>query len=170
MKCIRGDRMLILRRVVPCGSRVLFGPLLGHLLCYVLPSERLLGFRPVLEVLNPDALGSDGLKVVTLDLGGGKLGGSSEAIQIIVKNGSEFTAPASDGMTRPDGDTGSYFMWLGSDGKLYAPGASVPADVTKLTAQFALSEQFSLTPGGTYYFDLSGDERIPGTVNDASAG
>jgi len=27
-------------------------------------------------------------------------------------------------------------MWLGSDGKLYAPGASVPADVTKLTAQW----------------------------------
>ena len=129
---------------------------------YSLPN---VGFRPVLEVLNPDALGSDGLKVVTLDLGGGKLGGSSEDIQIIVKS-SEFTAPASDGMTRPDGNTGSYFMWLGSDGKLYAPGASVPADVTKLTAQFALSEQFSLTPGGTYYFDLSA-MGIPGTVNDA---
>ena len=123
-----------------------------------------LGFRPVLEVLNPDELGSDGLKAVTLDLGGGKLGGSSDAIQIIVKNGSTFTAPMSGGLTRPDGDTGSYFMWLGSDGKLYAPGASVPADVTNLTAQFALSEQFTLTPGGTYYFDLSGED-IPGTVN-----
>ena len=94
------------------------------------------GFRPVLEVLNPDTLGSGGLKVVTLDLGGGKLGGSSEDIQIIVKNGSEFTAPASDGLTRPDGNTGSYFMWLGSNGKLYAPGASVPADVTALTVQW----------------------------------
>ena len=95
-----------------------------------------LGFRPVLEVLNPGTLGSDGLKVVTLDLGGGKLGGSSEDIQIIVKTGGEFTAPASDGLTRPDGDTGSYFMWLGSNGKLYAPGASVPADVTELTVQW----------------------------------
>ena len=94
------------------------------------------GFRPVLEVLNADTLGSDGLKVVTLDLNGGKLGGSSDTIQIIVKNGSTFTAPMSGGLTRPDGDTGSYFMWLGSDGKLYAPGASVPADVTKLTAQW----------------------------------
>ena len=122
------------------------------------------GFRPVLEVLNADTLGPDGLKVVTLDLNGGKLGGSSDAIQIIVKTGSEFTAPASNGLTRPDGVTGSYFVWLGSDGKLYAPGASVPADVTKLTAQFALSEQFSLTPGGRYYFDLSG-EKIPGTAN-----
>ena len=123
-----------------------------------------LGFRPVLEVLNSDTLGSDGLKVVTLDLNGGKLGGSSDAIQIIVKNGSTFTAPASDGLNRPDENTGSYFMWLGSDGKLYAPGANVPAEVTKLTAQFALSEQFSLKPGGTYYFDLSA-MGIPGTVN-----
>ena len=124
----------------------------------------LVSFRPVLEILNPDTLSSDGLKVVTLDLGGGTLGGSSEDIQIIVKNGSEFTAPASDGLNRPDGNTGSYFMWRGSNGKLYAPGASVPADVTKLTAQFALSEQFSLTPGGRYYFDLSA-MNIPGTVN-----
>ena len=123
-----------------------------------------LGFRPVLEVLNLDELGSDGLKAVTLDLGGGKLGGSSDAIHIIVKTGSTFTAPASGGLTRPDGNTGSYFMWLGSNGKLYAPGASVPAEVTKLTAQFALSEQFTLKPGGTYYFDLSG-ANIPGTVN-----
>ena len=132
--------------------------------CDATYSDPSVGFRPVLEVLNPDTLGSDGLKVVTLDLGGGTLGNSSEDIQIIVKTGSEFTAPASDGMTRPDGNTGSYFMWRGSNGKLYAPGASVPADVTKLTAQFALSEQFSLTPGGRYYFDLSA-MNIPGTVN-----
>ena len=122
------------------------------------------GFRPVLEILNADTLDSDGLKVVTLDLNGGKLGGSSDAIHIIVKNGSTFTAPMSGGLTRPDGDTGSYFMWLGSNGKLYAPGAIVPADVTKLTAQFALSEQFSLTPGGRYYFDLSA-MKIPGMAN-----
>ena len=93
-------------------------------------------FRPVLEILNPDTLGSDGLKVVTLDLGGGTLGGSSENIQIIVKNGSDFTAPASDGMTRPDGDTDNYFMWLDGNGNSYEPGGSVPADVTELTVQW----------------------------------
>ena len=93
------------------------------------------GFRPVLEVLNRDTIGPDGLKTVTLDLGGGKLGDES-SIRIIVKNGSEFTAPASDGLTRPEGATGNYFKWLGSDGKLYAPGASVPEDVTTLTARF----------------------------------
>ena len=123
-----------------------------------------LGFRPVLEVLNPDTLGSNGLKVVTLDLGGGKLGNSSEDIQIIVKNGSAFTAPASDGLTRPDGNNEDYFKWLGSDGNLYAPDESVPADVTKLTALFY--EQFNLALDGTYYFDLSG-ESIPSTVNDS---
>ncbi len=106
-------------------------------------------FRPVLEILNPDTLGSDGLKVVTLDLGGGTLGNSSDAIHIIVKNGSAFTAPASDGLTRPDGNTGSYFMWLGSDGKLYAPGASVPADVTALTVQWTVpTYAVTLHPNG----------------------
>ena len=93
-------------------------------------------FRPVLEVMNPDTLGSDGLKAVTLDLGGGTLGNSSEDIQIIVKNGSTFTAPASDGLTRPDGNTDSYFMWLDGNGNSYEPGASVPADVTELTVQW----------------------------------
>ena len=122
------------------------------------------GFRPVLEILNADTLGSGGLKVVTLDLGGGKLGGSSDAIHIIVKTGSKFTAPASDGMTRPDGNTDSYFKWLGSDGELYEPGDNVSADVIKLTAQFAPPEQFNLAPGGRYYFDLSA-MNIPGTVN-----
>ena len=97
-------------------------------------ADATLGFRPVLEL--PTDLAADSLKAVTLALGGGKLGDSSEDIQIIVKTGSEFTAPASDGLTRPDGNTGRYFMWLGSDGKLYAPGDNVPADVTALTVQW----------------------------------
>ena len=121
-----------------------------------------LGFRPVLEL--PTDLAADSLKVVELSTKGYMPGETYNCINIIVKKGESFKAPAAEGLPRPDGDTGSYFMWLGSDGKLYAPGASVPADVTKLTAQFALSEQFSLKPGDTYYFDLSG-ANIPGTVN-----
>ncbi|MGO5207854.1 hypothetical protein ACTQ5A_11265 [Bacillota bacterium LCP21S3_F9] len=105
------------------------------------------GFRPVLEVLNTDALGSDGLKAVTLDLNGGKLGGSTDNIQIIVKNGAAFTAPASDGLTRPDGDTGSFFIWKGSNGNLYAPGDSVPAGVTTLTAQWT-PDTYTITYDG----------------------
>ena len=103
---------------------------------YATYSSPSVGFRPVLEVLNPDTLSSDGLKAVTLDLDGGTLGNSSDAIQIIVKNGSTFTAPASDGLTRPDGDTDNYFMWLDGNGNSYEPGASVPADVTELTVQW----------------------------------
>ena len=123
----------------------------------------LVGFRPVLEVLNPDTLSSDGLKVVTLDLGGGTLGGSSDAIQIIVKNGSDFTAPASDGMTRPDGNTGSYFMWLGSDGKLYAPGDNVPADVTALTVQWT-------APTYTVTLHANGGSVSPASVTTGADG
>ena len=109
------------------------------------------GFRPVLEVLSPDTLGADGLKAVTLNLGGGKLGGSTDTIQIIVKNGSKFAAPASNGLTRPDGNAGRYFKWLGSDGNLYAPGESVPEVVTTLTAQWTVN-QYTITynlAGGT---------------------
>ncbi len=129
----------------------------------------ILGFRPVLEVLNPDTLDADGLKVVTLDLGGGKLGDSSANIQIIVKSGESFTAPASDGLTRPDGNTENYFKWLGSDGNLYAPGESVSADVTKLTAKFAGGSSGSGGGGGsrkpsvTYYtlhFETNGGSAI----------
>ena len=128
-----------------------------------------LGFRPVLEVLSPDTLDTDGLKAVTLDLGGGKLGDSSKDIQIIVKNDESFTAPASDGLTRPDGNTEIYFKWLGSDGNLYTPGESVPANVTKLTAQFAGGSGGSGGGGGsrkpsvTYYtlhFETDGGSAI----------
>ena len=132
-------------------SRTLRGYTSAHF-CYGHPatgSIEDLGFRPVLEVPNPGSLGSDGLKSVTLDLGGGKLGGSTDTIQIIVKNGSKFTAPASDGLTRPDGNNGSYFKWLGSDGNLYAPGESVPEVVTTLTAQWTV-HPYTIT------YDLAG--------------
>ena len=116
---------------------------------HAMDSRPFVGFRPVLEVLNPGTLGSDGLKVVTLDLGGGKLGNSSEDIQIIVKTGSDFTAPASDDLTRPDGDTGNFFMWRGSNGKFYVPGDSVPADVTALTVQWTVpTYAVTLHPNG----------------------
>ena len=92
------------------------------------------GFRPVLELPNVETLGTDGLKAVTLDLNGGSVNGSSdEKIQIVVKKGESFTAPAAEGLV---GDTGYLYNWLGSDGKTYQPGDSVPAGVTSLTAQW----------------------------------
>ena len=92
------------------------------------------GFRPVLEVLNPDTLGSDGLKVVTLDLGGGTRGNSSEDIQIIVKNGESFTAPATEGLSRPNSiSEDAQLYWSDENGNCYKPGDTVPADVSMLS-------------------------------------
>ena len=76
---------------IPCGSRVPTRPG-GWDYDTATYQNAYAGFRPVLEVLNPDTLDADGLKAVTLDLGGGKLGDISEDIQIIVKNGESFTA------------------------------------------------------------------------------
>ena len=92
-----------------------------------------IGFRPVLEVLNPDTLGADGLKAVTLDLGGGTLGNSSEDIQIIVKNGESFTAPATEGLSRPNSiSEDAQLYWSDENGNCYKPGDTVPADVSRL--------------------------------------
>ena len=102
--------------------------------CDATYSDPSVGFRPVLEVLNPDTLSSDGLKVVTLDLGGGTLGGSSEDIQIIVKNGESFTAPSAEGLPRPDGiSEDAQLYWTDENGNCYKPGDTVPADVSMLS-------------------------------------
>ena len=94
------------------------------------------GFRPVLEALNPDTLGSDGLKTVALDLNGGSIGDATGTGNIVVKNGESFTAPESSGLSSPIGKTDTDFCWQGSDGNSYIPGADVPAGVTSLTAQW----------------------------------
>ena len=93
-------------------------------------------YRPVLEVSNPKTLGSDGLKAITLNLGGGKLGGSGDDIKIVVKNNGTYTAPSYEGLTRPDGNNDTYFWWLGSDGNSYLPKDTVSADVETLTAKW----------------------------------
>ena len=89
------------------------------------------GFRPVLEL--PTDLAADSLKAVTLDLGGGKLGNSSEDIQIIVKNGESFTAPATEGLSRPNSiSEDAQLYWSDENGNCYKPGDTVPADVSRL--------------------------------------
>lgn len=93
-------------------------------------------YRPVLEVLNPKTLGSDGLKIVTLKFNGGKLGGSGDDIKIVVKNNGTYTAPSYEGLTRPDGNNDTYFWWLDSDNNSYIPGDAVSSDVTTLTAKW----------------------------------
>ena len=93
-------------------------------------------YRPVLEVLNPKTLGNDGLKAITLNLNGGKLGDSSDNIKIVVKNNGTYTAPSYEGLTRPDDNNDTYFWWLGSDGNSYIPGDAVSSDVITLTAKW----------------------------------
>ena len=93
-------------------------------------------YRPVLEVLNPKTLGNDGLKAITLNLNGGKLGGSGDDIKIVVRNNGTYTAPSYEGLTRPDGNNDTYFYWLGDDGNSYLPKDTVSSDVTTLTAKW----------------------------------
>lgn len=138
---------------------------------YATYQKAYIGFRPVLEVLNTDALGSDGLKAVTLDLNGGKLGGSTDDIQIIVKNGAAFTAPASDGLTAPTEYNATGFKWQDSDGNLYAPGDSVPAGVTLLTAKWvkkSVSTEDELREAldaGATSIKLVGDIKLSSTLD-----
>ncbi len=94
-----------------------------------------LGYRPALEVLNAGTLGIDGLKAIALDFNGGALNGAGTAT--VVCAGSSFKAPGAQGLTRPEGNTGTGFYWKGSDNKPYAVGDSVPSSVTGLTAQWS---------------------------------
>ncbi len=96
-----------------------------------------IGFRPALEVLNPGALGDDGLKAVTLNLNDGKLKDSTANINIICA-GDVFKAPSGAGLTAPDGKT--FAGWKDSGGTTYAADATVPNTVTGLTAQWTASD------------------------------
>ncbi len=82
------------------------------------------GFRPVLEVLNPDILGADGLKTVTYNMNGnGTLGSGSLTSATVVYTGA-LTLPAitpANGFTYTGSGTGILGWYTG--GTFYAPGA-----------------------------------------------
>ncbi|MGI6585283.1 MAG: beta strand repeat-containing protein [Lutisporaceae bacterium] len=106
------------------------------------------GFRPALEVLDPDTLGSDGLKEVTLNLNGGSLNGSTDNIKIICA-GDSFTAPSSDGLTAPTGK--AFDGWKDTSSEtIYAEGADVPHTVDGLTAQWGNDFVQNVETGETY--------------------
>ena len=90
-------------------------------------------YLPVLEVLQADALGADGLQTVTLQLNGGRLG-KAETVRLVVKNGEAYPAPSAQGLTRPAGNRSSVFAWADENGTQYLPGESVPATVRQLHA------------------------------------
>ena len=92
-----------------------------------------LGFRPVLEL--PTDLAADNLKVVELLTGEFMPGEQQNWINIIVKNGKSFKAPAAEGLPRPDGiSADAQLWWVDENSNFYKPGDTVPADVSALTA------------------------------------
>ena len=95
--------------------------------------ERDIGFRPVLEL--PTGLAADSLKAVELRTGKFMPGEQQNWINIIVKNGENFTAPSAEGLPRPDGiSADAQLWWVDENSNFYKPGDTVPADVSALTA------------------------------------
>ena len=116
-------------------SRTLRGYTSAHF-CYGHPatgSIEDLGFRPVLEL--PTGLAADNLKIVELLTGEFMPGEQQNWINIIVKNGESFTAPAAEGLPRPDGvSADAQLWWVDENLNFYKPGDTVPADVSSLSA------------------------------------
>ena len=95
--------------------------------------ERDIGFRPVLEL--PTDLAADSLKIVELLTGEFMPGEQQNWINIIVKNGKSFKAPAAEGLPRPDSISADAQLWWVDDNfNFYKPCDTVPADVSALTA------------------------------------
>lgn len=99
-------------------------------------SERFTGaYRPVLEL--PTDLAADSLKTVELVLGKNMPGETYNRINIIVKKGESFKAPAAEGLPRPDGISADTPMWWVDENlNYYKPGDTVPADVSRLSVLY----------------------------------
>ena len=90
-------------------------------------------YRPVLEL--PTDLAADSLKVVELLTREFMPGEQQNWINIIVKKGESFTAPAAEGLPRPkDVSADAPLWWVDGNGNYYKPGDTVPADVSALAA------------------------------------
>ena len=96
-------------------------------------SVPIVGFRPVLEL--PTNLAADSLKIVNLLTGKFMPGEQQNWINIIVKKGESFKAPAAEGLPRPDSiSADAQLWWVDENSNFYKPGDTVPADVSALTA------------------------------------
>ena len=89
-------------------------------------------YRPVLEL--PTDLAADSLKAVEVRTGKTKIPGETgNFIYIIVKKGESFTAPAAEGLPRPDGvSADAQLWWVDENFNFYKPGSTVPADVSMI--------------------------------------
>ena len=100
---------------------------------YAASSDPRVGFRPVLEL--PTDLAADSLKVVELRTREFMPGEQQNWINIIVKKGESFKAPAAEGLPRPDSiSADAQLWWVDENSNFYKPGDTVPADVSALTA------------------------------------
>ena len=124
--------------------------------------ERDIGFRPVLEL--PTDLAADSLKAVALIMAGYMPGEQQNWINIIVKKGESFKAPAAEGLPRPDSiSADAQLWWVDENSNFYKPGDTVPADVSALTALWGGFDLFldrgdgevEVTPDN--YTDIFGD-------------
>lgn len=104
---------------------------------------------------------------ITLNYNGGTFNGSSS---INVVRGSTFSAPTSNGVTRPSTATGTYFGWntkADGSGTTYESGTSIPSTVSILYAQYSQALPKEPTPNldfnadGTDSGTLSGNEDCP---------
>ena len=117
--------------------------------------ERDIGFRPVLEL--PTDLAADSLKAVALIMAGYMPGEQQNWINIIVKKGESFKAPAAEGLPRPDSiSADAQLWWVDENSNFYKPGDTVPADVSALTALW----------GGFGLFLDRGDGEVEGTPDN----
>lgn len=103
------------------------------------PSDASIGFYPALEVLNPGALGYNGLKTVTYAMGAdGKLGNGSLTSATVVYSGT-LTLPAitaANGFSYTGSGTGILGWYDGTT--FYAPGTTLTlATGTTLTAGYS---------------------------------
>ena len=90
-------------------------------------------YRPVLEL--PTDLAADSLKAVALIMAGYMPGEQQNWINIIVKKGESFKAPAAEGLPRPDSiSADAQLWWVDENSNFYKPGDTVSADVSALTA------------------------------------
>ena len=93
--------------------------------------DKHVGYRPVLEL--PTGLAADSLKIVELRTGKFMPSEQQNWINIIVKKGESFTAPAAEGLPRPDAASENALLWwTDGNGAFYRPGDTVPADVSEL--------------------------------------
>ena len=116
------------------------------------------GFRPVLEL--PTDLAADSLKTVELVLGKNMPGETYNRINIIVKNGESFKAPAAEGLPRPDGISADALLWWKDEkGNYYKPGDTVPAENITITAQWKIN-QYTIT------FDTAGGSEVAPITQD----